>query len=60
MRFREQKMKADVHWRTWLRMRRGSIALPWNRPRTARCCLTPWAESAVRSDRLYFFTLPQA
>ena len=47
-------------WRTWLRRRRGSIALPWNRPRTARCCLTPWAESAVRSDRLYFFTLPQA
>ena len=42
MRFREQKMKADVHWRTWLRMRRGSIALPWNRLRTARCCLTPW------------------
>ena len=31
-----------------------------NRPRTARCCLTPWAELAVRSDRLYFFTLPQA
>lgn len=60
MRFREQKMKADVALEDLAEKEEGSIALPWNRPRTARCCLTPWAESAVRSDRLYFFTLPQA
>ena len=53
-------MKADVALEDLAEKEEGSIALPWNRPRTARCCLTPWAESAVRSDRLYFFTLPQA
>lgn len=60
MRFREQKMKADVALEDLAEKEEGEYCAPWNRPRTVRCCLTPWAESAVRSGRLYFFTQLQA
>lgn len=60
MRFREQKMKADVALEDLAEKEEGEYCAPWSRLRTARCCLTPWAESAARSVRLCSFTRPRA
>ncbi len=59
MRFREQKMKADVALEDLAEKEEGEYCAPLEQAADRKVLLDAWAESAVRSGRLYFFTQPQ-
>ena len=60
MRFREQKMKADVALEDLAEKEEGEYCAPLEQAADRKVLLDAWAESAVRSGILYFFTQPQA